>query len=126
MLNYRKYLVIPTFFINFAHRKQCLTKANNMEPLKIYIVQSQRISDYETLNDTTDVYVHKSNALKKLQDIKNQDFMPIVKEEGFAIVTDDDYHFEAGRRGLSSQDRVSVTITETNVLDYVANVNEGK
>ena len=97
-----------------------------MEPLKIYIVQSQRINDYETLNATTDAYIHKSNALQKLQDIKNQDFMPIVKEEGFAIVTDDDYNFKAGRKGLSSQDSVTITITETNVLDYITNVNEGE
>ena len=97
-----------------------------MEPLKIYIVQSQRISDYETLNVTTDAYIHKSNALQKLQDIKNQDFMPIVEEEGFAIVADDDYNFKAYRKVLSPQDSVSVTITETNVHDYVANVNKGE
>ena len=97
-----------------------------MEPLKIYIVQSQRISDYETLSDTTEAYIHKSNALQKLQDIKNQDFMPIVKEDDFTIVRDDDYNFEAGRKGFFSKDSVSVTITVTNVHDYSTNVNEGE
>ena len=55
-----------------------------MAKMKVYVVQSYIIDDWETVNEQTLVYHFKENALRTLQDIRNQDFMPIVKEEDFA------------------------------------------
>jgi hypothetical protein len=85
--------------------------------VKVYVVSAYRIDDYENVYDETRVYKFKSNALQKLQDIKNQDFMPIVEDEGFEIHCDNSTHFEAGYEGDYSRGCVCVKIVETNIED---------
>ena len=89
-----------------------------MAKMKIYVVQEYRIHDYETIWHDTHAYRFESNALKKLQDVKNQDMMPIVDEENFEIHSDTPRHFEAGREGDFWNQSVCVKITETVIEDY--------
>ena len=91
-----------------------------MGNMKIYVVQEYRIHDYETIWHDTHAYRFESNALKKLQEIKEQDMMPIVEEESFEVHCDTPRHFEAGRvEDCYSKDSVCVKITETVVEDYI-------
>ena len=90
-----------------------------MAKMKIYVVQEYRIHDYETIWHDTHAYRFESNALKKLQDVKNQDMMPIVDEESFDIDCDTERCFEAGLEGCYSKDSVCVKITETVIEDYI-------
>lgn len=89
-----------------------------MAKMKIYVVQSYIIDDWETVNEQTLVYHFKENALRTLQDIRNQDFMPIVKEEDFEIHCDTPTHFEAGYEGEYSRGCVCVKLVETSIQDY--------
>ena len=90
-----------------------------MAKMKIYVVQEYRIYDYETIWHDTHAYRFENNALKKLQDVKNQDMMPIVDEEGFEISSDTPRRFEAGREGDYWNQSVCVKITETVIEDYI-------
>jgi len=90
-----------------------------MAHLKIYVVNAYRIEDYDTMYEETSAFHFESNALKRLQDIKNQDFMPIVEDEGFEIRTDEPNHFEAGHKGDYSRGCVCAKIVETSIQDYV-------
>ena len=89
-----------------------------MAKMKIYVVQEYRIHDYETIWHDTHAYRFESNALKKLQDIKEQDMMPIVEEESFEVHCDTPRRFEAGREGDYWNKSVCVKIIETVIEDY--------
>jgi hypothetical protein len=88
-----------------------------MAKVKVYVVNAYRIDDYENVYEETRVYKFKSNALLCLKDIKTQDFMPIVEDEGFEIHCDNPTHFEAGYEGEYSRGCVCVKIVETNMED---------
>jgi hypothetical protein len=83
----------------------------------IYIVHSYYIDDYETYGEQYQAYVHKENAFKRLQDIKEQDFMPIVDDRDYDIERNSETIFEAGYDGEYSRGCVHVSITKTELLD---------
>lgn len=89
-----------------------------MAQMKVYVVNETQIRDYETVYQNTTVFYHKDNALKKLQDVKEQDFMPVVEDEGFEISSDTPTHFEAGHEGEYSRGCVNIEIVETRIMDY--------
>ena len=84
----------------------------------LYIVHEYAIDDYEDRWNDYHIFYHKENAIKKLQDIKEQDMMPIVDEEGYEIHCDNETHFEAGIEGEYSRGCVCVKIITTPILDY--------
>lgn len=95
-----------------------------MAQLKIYVVNAYRIEDYENMYEETSAFHFESNALKRLEDIKNQDFMPIVEDEGFEIHADKPKHFEAGYEGDYSRGCVCAKIVETSIQDYIITEKE--
>lgn len=89
-----------------------------MTEMKVYVVNEYQIRDYETVYQDTNVYYHKDNALRKLQDVKEQDFMPVIEDENFEISCDTPTHFEAGHEGEYSRGCVNIEIVETCIMDY--------
>ena len=89
------------------------------EGMKVFIVHEFCIDDYETRWQDYHVFHHESNALSKLKDIKEQDMMPIVDEEGYDIHCDRPRHFEAGIEGDFTKGCVCVRVIETPLLDYI-------
>lgn len=86
--------------------------------MKIYIVHEFCVEDYEMRWQEYHTYYHEENALKKLQDIKEQDMMPIVKEKGYVIQCDRPRHFEGGRELQFEKEMVFVRVIETTLSDY--------
>lgn len=90
------------------------------EGMKVFIVHELCIDDYETKWQDYHVFHHESNALNRLKDIKEQDMMPIVEEEGFEISCDSPRHFEAGYEVDYSRGMVLVRVIEKTMSDYIA------
>lgn len=83
----------------------------------VYVVHEYCIDDYETRWQDYNAYTYRENALAKLRDVKEQDMMPIVEEEGFEVHRDEPTHFEAGREGDYSRGCVCVKVVTTPLLD---------
>ena len=65
---------------------------------KVFIVYEKCVQGYETRWEDYHVYCRATNALKKIQDVKTQDMMPIVEEENYEIRHDEPTRFEARSR----------------------------
>lgn len=87
--------------------------------MKVFIVHEFRIDDYETRWQYYHVFHFEQNALNKLKEIKEQDMMPIVDDEGFEISCDSPRHFEAGYEGDYSRGMVFVRVIEETMSDYI-------
>ena len=85
---------------------------------KLYIVKEECVQNYEVRWKDYHIYYHESNALKKLQDIKEQDMLPIVDEENYVVQCDRPRHYEAGRDNFFDKSRVCVRIIETPLEDF--------
>lgn len=88
-----------------------------MAKMKVYIVHECEIWDYEERHDYR-VYSFKENALRDLQNTKEQGFMPIVEEQGYKISSDTPTRFDAGFEYDYPRGSVSVHVIETVIEDY--------
>ena len=81
-----------------------------------YMVIEREVRNYEERHDYN-LYKHQANAIKKLEDLKEQDHMPIVDEENYEIRHDTPTHFEAGFKGNYDRGSIYLKVVPMPVMD---------
>lgn len=87
-----------------------------MRRLKVYVVTTECVSDYELIMKDVNVYSLEYNAQKKKEDTIEQDFAPFIDGYGLYIKTDEKNLFLA--KSNFGEYMCRVEITKTEVLDY--------